>query len=56
MLGEKDGTAMVTQEEASEVKQRPGRKAPFLWRGLALFLYQETNESPPEQDEVFGDG
>lgn len=53
MLGQEEGTAMVTQEEAHEVKQRPGRKAPFLWRGMTLFLHQGNPDKQPGTNEVF---
>ena len=45
MLGEKDGTALVAQEAAEEMKQRPGRKSPFLWKGLTLFLDNQERTS-----------
>ena len=53
MLGEKEGTALVTQETAEEAKARPKRKALFLWRGMSLFVSQPRKPTPKEGQEAF---
>ena len=53
MMGEKEGTALVTQETAEEAKARPKRKAPFLWRGMSLFVSQPRKPTPKEGQEAF---
>ena len=53
MIDEKEGTALVTQEKAEEAKARPKRKAPFLWRGMNLFISQPRKPIPKEGQEDF---
>ena len=38
MFGEDPKQAMIAQETAEEVRKRPARRCPHLWRGVSLFL------------------
>ena len=38
MFGEDPKQAMIAQETAEEVRKRPARRCPHLWRGVYLFL------------------
>ena len=52
MMGEKEGMALVSQESKEEVKKRPGRKTPYLWKGVTLFLHQEDTKPPAKAQPV----
>ena len=52
MMGEEEGMALVSQESKEEVKKRPGRKTPYLWKGVTLFLHQEDTKPPAKAQPV----
>eukprot|EP00439_Symbiodinium_sp_Y106_P070485 s391_g12.t1 len=43
MFGQDPGQALVVQETAKEVDQRPRRRCPHLWRGITMFLRRDTS-------------
>ena len=55
MLGQEHGHAMVARESAEEVRQRPKRKCPHLWRGMTLFLKsgRKASLSKPSQPRKY---
>ena len=42
LIGEDPAITYIVQENAAEVKQKPKKKAPFLWTGLSVFHQPET--------------
>ena len=51
LLGQEPGMALLVQEEAHEVQSKPRRRAPFLWRGLTVFVDDKEEKKKAEEDE-----
>ena len=49
LIGEDPSMAVVVQETASELVQNPRRRAPFLWRGMTLFIEDEEEQKETEK-------
>ena len=52
LLGQEPGMALLVQEEAHEVQNKPRRRAPFLWRGLTVFVAEEEEPRKKEHSET----
>ena len=53
LLGEEPSMALLVQEEEEDMRRNPRRKAPFLWRGMTMFLEVEEKKEEPPMKEVY---
>ena len=56
LLGEQPGVALLVQENETEVKAHPRRRAPFSWRGMTLFVrggVKDETSTTNTKSEVF---
>ncbi len=52
LLGRDPGLALLVQEEPEDLKKNPKRRAPFLWRGLTLFVDSSPSSSVKTDDPL----
>ncbi len=53
LLGEEPNMALLVQEEAEDMRKNPRRKAPFLWRGMTIFVDAQEKKGEESLSEVY---